>query len=385
MKRPLLIASALTLLAACQAMPTAPTAGVPVLRGRVEFPGYQVQATSGDIIAGATVSIVDSAGVACMAGVTDGTGAFTLFQSTTPFVPASGAYYTLNVTKRVTTGGVAKLLTLRSVITRGANDWNSISGATVLVNVATSAVVKFDEDNTDVGPADLMGKVSGSTISAIGTHPVSELDSYKTGLTTALTNGTDGSGPLVYLGDVTLTDQASIDALAAYDEINGSVFLQLAAGVTTVKLPHLQKVTGYLTTSESPYVNADLDNLDGLSSLASVGGLSLNYCPKLTSLAGLSHLVHIAGGLSLIGNPLLTSVHGLESLAVVEGSFNVSNNDALTSLDGFSGLTTVGSSPANITNNPALILDCFKVFPSLGNGYASYYNNNNSGTSDCAF
>lgn len=432
MKRTLTAFAALSLVSACHAAPLAPlTASVPVLRGHVDFPGYAVQATSSNIAMKATVSLIDSSGVARMGGTTDSFGNFTLYQSTIPFAPQPGQVYTLNVTRRYTNGA---LMTLKTVVKCQTGSWDSITGTTVSVNVTTTGVVNFDDKNADVGPADLIGKVDMSipanpVISAIGTHGAVEISDYVTDVNTALSNDADPSGPLTYHGSATLTDQASIDAIARYTVIDGNLVINLDSSFTSFSLPNLKKVTGYLSTYSDGSANQNLTSLSGLSNLTYVGSnCELDVLPNVTSLQALSKLTTVGGNLDIQNNGALTSLAGLENitktgLTVEGGNFIVSNNALLASLttfkltsvkgymtissnpklanlDGLASITSVSSSvriesndvlssvsglnsltsaqDIYIDGNPTLVMDCMGTLPGLPLQYSSLYISNNS-------
>ena len=139
----------------------------------------------------------------------------------------------------------------------------------------------------------------------------------------------DGVAPPVALsviaGDVTLSSQAEVDAFLATE------------------------VTGVLTIT-----GADISNLDGLSSLTSIGaGLSISSNPVLTNVGGLSSLTSISlFGLSIRDNPLLANLDALSSLTFLN-SLAIGDNLALTNLDGLSSLTSVHNG-VNIFRNPSL-------------------------------
>lgn len=152
------------------------------------------------------------------------------------------------------------------------------------------------------------------------------------------------TGPLslsaqVYNGSLTLGSQAAVDAFS-YTEI-----------------------TENLTISGS-----DITNLNGLSSLAVVGGgLKISGNDLLTNLDGLSGLTLTGTRAALIpngafllitDNAALTNLDGLSSLdPVVVVEFEISNNDELMNLDGLSGFTRpIGL--VTIKNNAKLVGFC---------------------------
>ena len=130
-----------------------------------------------------------------------------------------------------------------------------------------------------------------------------------------------------YTGDLTLTSQEAVDAFS-YTEVTG--FLS---------------IKGYFIT-----------NLNGLSSLTSVGGgVRISYADELKTLDGLSSLTLVGGHMFINDNAALASLDGLSSLKSVKGSLQIYNNPVLTNLDDLSSLTSVGkdvhiSSNDNLTN-----------------------------------
>ena len=107
--------------------------------------------------------------------------------------------------------------------------------------------------------------------------------------------------------------------------------------------------------------SADITNLDGLSSLISIGrwALQISGNSALTNLDGLSSLTSIVGDLYIFDNDVLANIDGLSSLTSIGGNFDIYRNDALTNIDGLSSLTSVTSGGGggyymNISGNSAL-------------------------------
>ena len=125
-------------------------------------------------------------------------------------------------------------------------------------------------------------------------------------------------GPLLlvaqtYSGHLTLSNQAAVDAFS-YSEITGS-----------------------LTISGS-----DINNLNGLASLTSVGGTLKIKDTKLTNLVGLSSLSSIGKEMSIFMNLELINLDGLSSLTFIGEGLGITYNLLLTNLNGLSSLTSVG-------------------------------------------
>ncbi len=131
--------------------------------------------------------------------------------------------------------------------------------------------------------------------------------------------------PRVFVGNLTLTDQAQVDAFP-YTEVTGGL-----------------AITG-----------TDITNLDGLASLTSVGGLSILSNPTLVNVGGLSALASVTtGSLNVTNNESLLNIDGLGSLTSVAFSVIVSRNGSLENLDGLSSLTS-DVAQLTIDNNAAL-------------------------------
>jgi hypothetical protein len=99
------------------------------------------------------------------------------------------------------------------------------------------------------------------------------------------------------------------------------------------------RVTGLLTID-----GADIENVDGLSALTSVGdGLRFLFTSSLDDISGLSSLSTIDGYLFFTDCESLTQIDGLSNLLTVGGSVHFQFNDELVNLNGLSTLTSAGS------------------------------------------
>ena len=93
---------------------------------------------------------------------------------------------------------------------------------------------------------------------------------------------------------------------------------------------------GSLSIYENPYMTS----IDGFDALRSSGQVQIMKMLKLTSLKGLNKLFFINGNLFLSELPLLKSLNGLIKLVRVAGNITITKT-ALTNLSGFNHLTTV--------------------------------------------
>ncbi|MCB0841583.1 MAG: hypothetical protein KDD99_33180, partial [Bacteroidetes bacterium] len=127
----------------------------------------------------------------------------------------------------------------------------------------------------------------------------------------------------VYSGNIYLNSQADVDAFS-YTE-----------------------VTGFLAI-----IGTDINHLDGLSSLTSIGGDLIIYeNPSLTNINGLSALTSVGKTLEIVGNASLLNIDGLSSLvsvgaelpAIYGANFAllIISNPLLTDLDGLSSLSAL--------------------------------------------
>jgi hypothetical protein len=96
---------------------------------------------------------------------------------------------------------------------------------------------------------------------------------------------------------------------------------------------------------------ANLEDVDGLSSLQSAQGLYLRYAPLLSNINGLSSL-QSATHLYLNDNPLLLNVDGLSSLQSVD-YLSLYDNESLENINGLSALSAVDR-VVDLRRNPQL-------------------------------
>jgi hypothetical protein len=134
------------------------------------------------------------------------------------------------------------------------------------------------------------------------------------------------------------------------DQVSKNKQLHSDAQVSTVlsDIGHCEVIEGLLAILGTP-----LTNLDGLSSLTSVGGLSLGDNNALTNIDGLSSLVSVGGNLVIQVNDALPNLVGLMSLSSVGGDVDIYANPALcqTSIDAFIAACTIGGSTFTYNNN----------------------------------
>jgi len=121
---------------------------------------------------------------------------------------------------------------------------------------------------------------------------------------------------IIFEGDINITVQADLDALALpYTHITGKLRIKGADVTDLSKLSDLREV------------GKNLEIIDGNTSLVSIEGLN--------------SLQKVKGNLWIRRNPLLSSVAPLQSLTEIGGNMYFYENDAITTLEGFENLIEV--------------------------------------------
>ena len=178
-----------------------------------------------------------------------------------------------------------------------------------------------------------------------------------------------------YIGDVTVTTQAEVNALS--DTLSGKTIIEgnLTIGYTSgssrsditdlTPLGNVVRITGNIRIQQ----NGVLVNLNGLDSLQSIGGyFQVRSNAKLTDLGDFPDLESIGGYFLVEGNSKLTDLGDFPDLQTIGGYFNVNSNRELTDLGDFSDLQSIGGY-FNVNNNDVLTtLGDFPDLESIG-GY----------------
>ena len=144
----------------------------------------------------------------------------------------------------------------------------------------------------------------------------------------------------------------NIDALQGLYEVDGNI--EVIRNLSLVNLDGFQQlimVTGNLDIGGDfdPYldlVNDNLENLDGLSNLKSVGGnFTLNFgdCCTVVDISGLARLTTVGDGLRIydMGVEGITSLDPLNSLSSIGGTLGLQMNH-LENVDGLSNVASIG-------------------------------------------
>jgi hypothetical protein len=139
----------------------------------------------------------------------------------------------------------------------------------------------------------------------------------------------------------------SLAALAGCHVYRGSLSLSTAVADLS-PLASLRTVEGSLS---SPGYNSDLETLEGLEQLQSVGEFSF-FGDGLASMSGVRNLFEVRGPFRLTRLRNLSDLDGLENLRST-GTLEVSFNGVLVDIDGLSGLQRVDGD-LYIDGNPEL-------------------------------
>jgi hypothetical protein len=229
----------------------------------------------------------------------------------------------------------------------------------------------------------------------------------------------DSTESTLYINDIFVTSQTSLDALnlERYETIQGNVHLSHISDLNS--LVHIKLITGDLTITENETLtslqplqninriegqltinsNDELTSLDGLSSLEYLGkDLTISFNNSLYDITVLSEIDSIRKHLSIIGNDLLmdhtglhhiqhiegdleirlgqfTSLKGFESLRRIDGSMLFSSNGKVQDIDGLINLEHV-SGHVNFEWNLTLNnIDGLSNFNSLDWGFMIFTNN----------
>lgn len=156
----------------------------------------------------------------------------------------------------------------------------------------------------------------------------------------------------------------NLDGLEGVDTVFGDLYIQDNHALQNMDaLSNMLRVDGYFRI-----LNSGLHHLNGLNSLASIGGdLFINQNSQLisivglgnvtetggditiggnqflTNLSGLQGITEVSGYLSIHGNTYMASIEGLENISIVRGELQISSNELISNVDPLANLDTVGS------------------------------------------
>lgn len=141
--------------------------------------------------------------------------------------------------------------------------------------------------------------------------------------------------------DIVISGNTLIEDLSGISNI-ATVGKDFFINVTKIKdlspLSSLTLVGGTLDISG----NTILEDVSALSNVTSVGGLVISYNDKLQNLSGLSNLTSIGGFLDISDNKVLEDISGLSNLTSVRGGVDISDNKVLENISALSNIKSVG-------------------------------------------
>ncbi|MBO9540126.1 hypothetical protein J7643_05985 [bacterium] len=337
------------LLVACAPAPR-PLTGAPApvsaaqteaaLWGRVSS-GYAAQATAAELVAFATVTLLDASNTVVATGLTDGTGAFSL----NPFVswsPVTNTVYVLEALKSFDKTNDRAQLRFRTLVAWDGTKWKSLSGTTtaqgggagVLLNGRTTALAAIK---------DLRGIVGSSLLGAL--DPATGVFTPAAGVTTS-----------------------------EVDTVAGLVSQALASNLDPVKwLTYASGVYGLAMGPQTGRVVFDLEDAitQGLAGATAVRGVDGG---RAYAIAGAIAMYDGQLGARGVGNGLFGPMTGLAitSEGILYAGDRTNNRIQLLTLDGsfLRTYTTVGSGVGALSNPHSL--DVNRNGDLLVSDYANY-------------
>ena len=175
----------------------------------------------------------------------------------------------------------------------------------------------------------------------------------------------DGLSGLVQVGNLRFLFTSELDdlsGLSSLASVDGSLFFTDCHALTGVDgLSSLSSVGDVVRFS---FMNA-LQDLDGLSSLNAAGSVWLEFNTALTNIDGLSSIPSVDGPVILESNTVLLNLDGFSGLTSVGGAFTMLDQQKLTNIEGLSSLISVGGD-FRMEHNP-LLTHCKSLSPLLDN------------------
>ncbi len=160
---------------------------------------------------------------------------------------------------------------------------------------------------------------------------------------------TDTDTDCVHQGDVNITSDADVAALAGVCEVTGNFTAQSSTATDFDGLESLTTIRGWLFV----YGNSELTNLDGLSGLTSADFINVRDNGKLEDLDGLSNVTSELSYLLIMDNTLISDLDGLGGLTSVDGNVDVFGNYSVCQsvVDAFVGGISVTGTTTAAPNN----------------------------------
>uniref|UniRef100_UPI004049B43A LamG-like jellyroll fold domain-containing protein n=1 Tax=Flavobacterium sp. TaxID=239 RepID=UPI004049B43A len=168
-------------------------------------------------------------------------------------------------------------------------------------------------------------------------------------------------------GNVTLTTQAEVDALATCTIINGNLTINATSVLDLTPLNNIVTINGSLQINQLQNTGSAtwFQNLNSIS-----GNIVINGS-QLSQLSGFSNITNVSGQIQLINNSNLTTLNAFGS--VVSAGIDIQNSPLLTSLSTFNNLTTI--STLKIQNTALSNLDAFDSVTSITGASVELINN----------
>lgn len=144
----------------------------------------------------------------------------------------------------------------------------------------------------------------------------------------------------------------TIDDLTGLDNLTSvGGFLRIAGNdINSLRgLENLESIGGDLYIQNNDY----LENINALSAITHLNGITLRNNSALASLNGLENVTTISNNFILENSASLTTLYGLQNLASVGARLLILRNDQLSNLAGLGSLSSVGS--LDITENQSLM------------------------------
>ncbi len=331
--------------ASCQALPVtstgpaadllgvAPATDNVLLTGRVEIPGVRrLLATSEDVARVSTVTLLRG-GVPVSSGITDADGVFTLYKSSTPFVPAVDELFTLEVSRRHEASNERALLSLRTLVQYTGTGFTSITGKSIIVSPVTTAIAGLPEYMPIIDLPELLIDAAPFGIAADIYHPALSKEDGDAKLLL------QEEEPLVkrrvlisarmiraIASTITTRLRANIDPGMSHPTTNrgDDVMLVFEGDVEAFKtklnrLRYVEVIKGDLTIVVPPEVVEDELGETALPHLKSVKGNVHFHDGGPGALKWLGSLKHVGGDLVVVVGESLEDLSGLEALDTVRG------------------------------------------------------------------
>lgn len=143
------------------------------------------------------------------------------------------------------------------------------------------------------------------------------------------------------IGNVRINGPATILNLQGLSSLTSMGGLSIQNNDSLINLQGLENLNN-VGADLFIYANERLESLAALGNLTSIGeDVTIGACVQLPSLEGLSNIINYGNDLTIIGNTSLPNLNGLGNLNNVPGIISISDNTGLTDLTGMEILTAV--------------------------------------------